>query len=493
MSSLMLKLFGLITKSARLRRMVLNRLKESALDFLREEDVSGKQERLLGSKLDKMKRTKMGKELGIDKASSIEDLPLTTYAFYEKYFLNPSPEAFMYPLDQYTKAITSGTTGKPKVYLLPKPFMMDFLRKEALPILLTVTHDGEEMTFEFGDTLYLNVAPAPYGSGLELESFKELIGRSRELINLVPDDPNLSFHEKVDYFIRNHQDIDIALMTITTLLDEVCSRISEPLKLKGFLTLDKSAVAFKKEIKEATGSYPKVIYGSTEFGTPTTPSVQYPGHFIFDWRTAYWEFLPEGSAIATEEPMAKADVELIPLGDVKVGKRYQLVATTFKSELTRYVTSDLLECVSMGDNIIETSLPVFKFYARADKLINLHNFTRIGEEELLEAFNNSGTPFVDFTARGELHGTREYLVVYVEPTKTIDVKMAEKEFHRQLYKIDKDYRDLSDFFGYTPLMLKVLRRGTFKRYLRGKRGMPKVDRVNMKEEHFKILLKKKVL
>lgn len=444
MPGLKMKALGLLMKSARFRRFAFNRMKGRALDFLREENVGEKQEELLAEKFRKMRDTKIGKELGIDKATGIEDLPLTTYAFYEKHFLNPTAEAFMYPLDQYVPSMTSGTTGEPKKYLIPKAFFIDYLSKSGFAIVLLATHDGEKVTLEVGDTFYANTPPAPYVTGLSFEIFQEL-APSFEIIKSAPKDLKASYKEKVDYFVKNYQNIDIAYMNVTTLLDEIFPRIGKTFELKGFLTTDKSASAFKEKIKAIIGSYPKVAYGSTGISGGTVPSIQYPGAFIFDWRILYPEFLPEEKAINTTEPKTETDVPLVSQEEVEVGSRYQLVATPFKSDITRYIMPDVFECVGIGDDILNTPFPVFEYHSRADKLIVLHNFTRINEDELLKVLKDSGVDFVDFTARVELHGTKEYLVIYVEPTEAISTKKYESVLHQQLFKPTKTTVTLPTF------------------------------------------------
>ena len=57
--------------------------------------------------------------------------------------------------------------------------------------------------------------------------------------------------------------------------------------------------------------------------------------------------------------------------DVEIGKRYQVIATLHKTDITRYVMPDILECVALNDDILNTDLPVFRYYARGDNIIKL--------------------------------------------------------------------------------------------------------------------------
>jgi len=472
-----------------LTKMLYGFMKRYALDFLHEEHYERKQEDLLRKKIRKLRNTKIGKSLGVKNYSSFGKIPLTSYSFYREFFSNPKENDLMYPLDDYMKVITSGTMGKPKTFLISKEFLKDNLQKNGFSFLLLSTHDGEKITYEIGDTAYVNLPGAPYISGAILNLFKRNVLTSG-WVNLVPENAErMSYAEKIRYFVRNYEKIDIAYMTVTALLDQVYPQIGKPFHLKGFITLDRMAQVLKEKIKDVTGGYPKVAYGSTETGSCAIPSIEYPGAFMLDWRIAYYEFIPEENIMKPHSPKIEVDWELVPLWDVEVGKRYQLVVTPFKNDLMRYVMPDVFQCISKGDDVLNTDLPVFNFYARSDRVIMLHNFTRISEEEILYVLNKAKVPFVDFTARMETIGTREYLSIYLEPSKEIDVEDLTETLHKEFYDFDKDYRDLTNFFGYVPLKLHLLPRGTFKRYMEGKRGMPKIERIWMKEEWFNRLLR----
>lgn len=486
MPSLRNRLLGLMMRSSVLRRMAFNWMRDHALDFLHEREVAKKQQKLLEEKLRKMRNTGIGKELGLDKITDFKELPLTTYAFYERHFLNPTPEAFMYPLDQYVETITSGTTGKPKKYLIPMAFYNDFLEKTGISAVFLLTHDEKRVNLSMGDTFYVNIPPAPYASGMAIEFLRKRMP-AFEIIKIVPEDASASYHEKVDYFVKNYENIDVAFMTVTSLLDDVYSKIGKPFKLKGFFTQDRSAESLKEEIRKITGCYPASIYGATEFVASTVPSIEYPTGFIFDWRVVYCEFLPEREAITPKEPIIEGS-QAISVNELEKGERYQLVVTPFKNDLVRYLMPDILECVDMGDDILDTPLPVFKFHKRADELITLHNFTRIDEEELLAVLRDSGIECVDFTAREEIHGAKEYLAIYIELIKPTDIKEAKRRIHQRLLEVDKDYRDLVDFLNYDPLKLVALRKGAFKNFLRYEKGTVKIPRVNMKEGKFRRLM-----
>jgi hypothetical protein len=458
--------------------------KHYALRFLKESRVEQRQEGLLRDKFRRQSKTRIGRELGVTPDSTIERLPLTSYGFYSPFFTKPQEGDFMYPLDDYVKAITSGSMGKPKKYMLPRSGIKDNILKTGLSLFLITTHDGEKIAFEIGDVIYRNSAGGSHIGGYQDDIYKK---QSVELAKIVPD-VDLSFHDKVEYFIENHEEIDVAYMPVTTLLDEISPRIKEPFHLKGFITQDRAAMVFKDKIKEITGNYPKVNYGSTESFLIGLPSIEHPGGFFFDWRIAYCEFLPEENAIGPDRDRVDDPPETMKMGDVEVGKRYQLVVTPFKNDMTRYVMPDIFECIGEGDDVLGTDQPVFSFYARADRLVALHNFTRIAEEELLQVLKDAEVPFVDFTARVEREGAKEYMAMYLELSSPMEVEGVVARVHDELVKFDKDWRDLSKAMNYVPLRARILPHGTFGAYLRRKEGMPRIERIEMREDRLTELL-----
>ena len=110
--------------------------------------------------------------------------------------------------------------------------------------MLVSTHDGEKITFEIGDVAYTNVP----GTG-HLSAYLTDLGaeQNRGWVVQCPD-PRLPFQAKVDFFIENYEKIDIAYMTVTSLLDQIYPRIGKPFHLKGFWTQDRSAGILKEAL-----------------------------------------------------------------------------------------------------------------------------------------------------------------------------------------------------------------------------------------------------
>ncbi|MFP3951703.1 MAG: GH3 auxin-responsive promoter family protein [Candidatus Bathyarchaeia archaeon] len=448
------------------------------------DDFGDRQRRFLDEKLDKQRDTNIGKKLGIGSVT-FSKLPLTSYSFYKPFFESPVEADLLHPLDRYVKAYTSGTMGKPKGYLLPMEWILDNLRKTALTGIFLFSHDGSNYRFEVGDVIYRNSPGGSFISGFMQE---ELDSGSYGFVKQVPDD-QLPFKEKVEYFIDNHDKIDLAYMNVPILLEEMYPQIGEALELKGFFTQDSSSYVFRDEIRDLVGTPPKVFYGSTETNFCGLPSIEYPGAFFFDWRVVYPEFLPEDEAISEDLKLLDDPPETLQLTELRVGEKYQLIATPYLNDLTRYLMPDILKCIDDGDDILGVEAPIFLYYARCDRLISLHNFTRISYEELLTALRDADIPFVDFTARKELTNSYEYLKIYMEVSEQMSAEEVTQRLHEQLMKLDRDWMDLTNFMGYRPLKVEMLRRGTFNSYLQKRKGLPKITHIGMKHDQLELLLR----
>jgi phenylacetate-coenzyme A ligase PaaK-like adenylate-forming protein len=461
-------------------------IQRRAFSFLHENNLENKLDSLLKMKMSMLSKCTIGQKMGATPTSKLDDLPFTAYNYYLPFFREPHEGDFIYPVRDYVKALTSGTMGKPKTYLLPRTGLMHNVQTTAASIFFFATHNGEKPTFEVGDVVYTNMPAGNYLSGHIEKNIKK---DSNDFVTLVPPNPDgMTFDEKVRYFVDHYKEIDIAYMTITTLLDEIYPAVGEEFKLKGLFTQDTAAGPMREKIKKVIGCYPSTIYGSTETMFCGLPSIEHNGGFFLDWRILYPEFIPEKDTVDTGIETLDEHPETIGLMDVEKGKRYQLIATPYRNDMTRYVMPDIFEVISMGDNILSTGQPVFKYYSRSDKLMVLHNFTRINEEELIQILNEAEVPYVDFTARKEREDTREYMHIYIELAEQMSEEDVYKRINDHLQEFDKDWNDLVTLLKYEPLKLTLLPRDSFKRYLRSREGMPRIARIGMRDERFEELM-----
>lgn len=461
-------------------------IRRLSTSFLYEKNISERQDALVKKKLRRLSTCSIGKKLGVTSQSSINSVPLTGYNFYLPFYTNPVEGSFIYPLTDYVKTYTSGTMGKPKIYLIPRTGLMENVKTTGPSSSFVSTFDGERFRFQVGDVAYMNIPGGTYISGFYQDTARKT---QSSIVKIVPENADhMTFQQKVDYFVENHSNIDIAYMTVTTLLDQVKTRVEGPISLKAFVTSDITAEPLKERIKEFIGDYPRSIYGSTETMMCTIPSVGHPGGFFFDWRVIHAQFVPIEEAQDTYSDKVMEAPDIVEMMDVEIGKRYQLIATPYYNDITRYIMPDNFECVSKGDDLLGSNIPVFKYYSRSDKLMVLHNFTRINEQEIVSVLEEAKIPFVDFTARKERMNTKEHLVIYLELSDDMPEDEVRNRVHEAFMDFDKDYRDLSDFMGYTPLKLVFLKKGTFRKYLQNKEGMPRIARIDMREERLREVL-----
>jgi hypothetical protein len=458
-------------------KFLLKQWKKNALNPLKlpREKIMERQETLLKKKIGAVERTDIGKKLGIKEGSGIKDLPLTSYEFYQPFFNNPVPSAFMYPLDKYRRTMTSATSGAPKWFMTPSK-KIEEIRKTMFTSFMVFSHDGEKFQMEYGDTVYINVAPQPYAGGLVLSEED----RVPTVLNIVPN-LHLPYRDKVDYFIRNYEKIDSAATLAASLVSQIMPVVKKPLKLKGLGVFDTVvAETYYEEIEEFAGTPPRIVYTSTETLLPSLPSIEHRLSFIMDWRCGFFEFIPLHGDGEREQ--------VLDVSDVEAGGVYRVVYTSFQDELTRYDTKDSFECIALSDDVLGIESPVFKFHSRVDKVIDIQRFTRIDESELLQAFKDADIPLVDFTARKEIVEGLEYLTIYLEHSGDENASTIHRKLHEALYRIDKDYANLTEFFEYTPLRVVQMPSGTFMRYLEQKEAaVPKVERIDMDQKNFSIL------
>jgi hypothetical protein len=104
---------------------------------------------------------------------------------------------------------------------------------------------------------------------------------------------------------------------------------------------------------------------------------------------------------------------------------------------------------------------------RADRLIMLHNYTRIIEKELLEVLEAAKIPYVDFTARRGNVGTRDYMEIYIELKDSMPEVEVAKRINERFVEVDRDWRIYSS--SNTPLRVQIIPKGGFHRYLASRR------------------------
>jgi GH3 auxin-responsive promoter len=434
-----------------------------------------KQEQRLEKKLRLLERTEIGRKLGLSDKTKLRDVPVTRYEFYESFFNNPTPQAFMYPLQEYERTRTSGTSGKEKWFIIPREYMTKTIIETAIPMIMLATHDGEKIAMEYGDTVYVNTAPRPFVGGVMIS----LVSGKREkppLFRVVPNF-NIPFEDKVKHFVNNSDKIDIAITQASIVVSQIIPALKRPICLKGLFCLDTPiAEMYSDKIAQFTGVVPRTAFASTETLHCSIPSVDHPLGFFMDWRRGLFEFIP-----LKQESDDKSSAAGI--NEVKVGGIYRVIFTSLESELTRYDTMNALECVAQGDDILDVDCPIFKFHSRLEKTISLHNFTRISEDELISVFREAGLEFAEFTTKTSTIEGLQYLTIYLETSDQRCKEELAKSIHEGLIQNDIAYKELVDFYHYVPTRVNLMPNGVFGKFLFGKPAtVAKIERIDVSEE-----------
>ena len=231
-----------LLSSPSIGRMALNMEKNKALRPFQIplSSMCEKQEVMLRRKLRRLGSTEIGRKLGVKNGINLEKLPITDYEFYAPFFSNPSPSAFMYPLEAYERIKTSGTGGKDKWFMIPRDYLVKSTLETGIPSSFLFTHNGKEIAIGYGDEVYVNTAPRPY-VGSVMISLVAGRGGKFPLFNITPNQ-NIPFEDKVRYFIHNCERIDLAVIQASILVSRVMPEVHKNITLKGIYCPD-SAIA----------------------------------------------------------------------------------------------------------------------------------------------------------------------------------------------------------------------------------------------------------
>jgi len=208
----------------------------------------------------------------------------------------------------------------------------------------------------------------------------------------------------------------------------------------------------------------------------------------------FYEFITEADMLKNEE-----DPTYIPktclMDEVVEGEKYELVITVLKGgAFARYRCGDMYRCVGLSSREDKTMIPRFEYVDRVPSVIDIAGFTRISENGITSAIKLSQMPVYEWVAVKEYNEqNRPYLHLYVEMERSAFVNHAmSAEILREVLStyfkyIDQDYRDLKKILGMEPLVVTILRCGTFDTY-QGKTGK-KIRHMNPAYPELKELLR----
>ena len=461
------------------------------------------QRQLLLEQLELLKKSELGRyimhELSPRNVDEFRELvPLTTYDDYAPYLLKRRMKGL--PRKPILWQYTSGKSGEYAYRWAPitarqldeiEPLIM------AMLIFSTCKQRGE-VSFQELDRVLYGMAPPPYATGTMARAFPN------ELFTFLPP---MDKAEKMSFEERIQQGFDLALsdgidlcLTMSSVAVAIGDRFSQrgkktdlrPLlkrprvlyrlakgvarsklagrqlmpkdlwSLKGLITYGIDGAVYRERIKEMWGRYPLNFHGCTEAVLIAMQTWDYQD-MTFIPHLNFFEFITEEESIKSwQDPAYKPKTYL--MDELKPGK-YELVITSFHGgPFVRYKLGHLVEITSLRNEQLNIDIPQMVFLTRVDDQIDIAGFTRLSEKIIWQAIENTGIPYVDWTARKEVMN-RPALNLYVELKEN---GHATEEMttliHEELKKLDTPYSDLESFTGLRPLVVTLLPENAFQAY-----------------------------
>ena len=240
--------------------------------------------------------------------------------------------------------------------------------------------------------------------------------------------------------------------------------------LKGFMVAGTDNQCYKDDLEEMWGVRPMELFAGTEPSIIGTETWTRNGMYFFQ-DTCFYEFITEKDMLHNyEDPTFTPPTYL--MDEVVPGEKYELVITVLKGgAFARYRVGDMYRCVGLTNQEDRTQIPRFEYIDRVPWIIDIAGFTRISENGIKSVIQLSGQPVTDWIAVKEYNEKkRPYLHLYIEVKKEALMYQAMstdilKELLTTYFKyIDQDYRDLKKILGMDPLVVTILRCGTFHLY-----------------------------
>ena len=440
-----------------------------------------------------------------------EMVPLTEYDDYADILLSKQPD--MLPGNPIIWIQTTWEGGKHPIKVAPYTrSMLDTYRNNVVAcLILSTSKEKGKFDVEATDTFLYGLAPLPYATGLFPLALGEDI--DIEFLPAVEDAVNMSFSErnKAGFKLAMKKDLgfffglgSVAYAVSQTLSSMAGSgggiHLSSLLKckphmiarmikakhqcrqenrglmpkdlfqLKGFMVAGTDNQCYKDDLERLWGIRPMELFAGTEPSIIGTETWTRKGMYFFP-DTAFYEFITEEDMLRNYE-----DPSFVPrtylMDEVQPGEKYELVFTILKGgAFARYRCGDMYRCVGLENREDETKIPRFEYVDRVPWIIDIAGFTRISENGIRSVIKLSNLPICNWVATKEYNDkNRPYLHMYVELEKDALVKQAMsadilKELLSTYFKyIDQDYRDLKKILGMDPLVVTMLRCGTFQKY-----------------------------
>jgi len=232
---------------------------------------------------------------------------------------------------------------------------------------------------------------------------------------------------------------------------------------------------FGKRVEELWGRKPLEIYAGTEAGIYATQTWDYEG-MTFIPNLNFFEFIPERELFKWQLDHSYQPKTIL-LDEVKADEKYEIVITNLHGGImTRYRPGDMVRITSLRNEKLNIDIPQMVFEKRVDELIIMFGVGHLTEKLIGEAIENTGIPYVNWTARKEVIDGKPALQIYLELEGNYlasEQSVAASVYH-ELEKLDSVYHfnlqkyvygDAISFLGLRPVAVTFLPQGAFSNYI----------------------------
>jgi len=396
---------------------------------------------------------------------------------------------------------TTGTTGEPK-WIVHGTLFWEHFRLNALAVIMLSCSDSWGSTrFRIGDK-GLNFTPsAPYLSGWGRKATQGILtdvppvemmdniadtrrrffvaleylekGHSVDFVGGIAPSIYLMceyFSKPEDLFKEYYSSVNMGPAKLYLFQKWMQSKISRRsrnikdfLKLKGLILSGVDTSLYRDYLMTKLGIEPYCAYSSTELGTVMFGSPERKNELFPNLRSFYFEFMDESG-------------ELKKITELKKGRVYNLIATSFGSIFTKYNTEDMFKVVDIRDD----GMPIFSFWGRRKATLIINKIPwHVTEALATEVMSKAGLSLSDKWAFSKtLEGGDEKLLILMENTWNLTIPEAEKRIFEALSNVNPELRHLIKESGTQEpqeiIKVEYLRRGAFLRYSmkKAKEGQP---------------------
>ena len=244
--------------------------------------------------------------------------------------------------------------------------------------------------------------------------------------------------------------------------------------LKAIVIGGTDSAIFGKRVEELWGKKPLEIYAGTEGGIYATQTWDHES-MTFIPNLNFFEFIPEREWFKWQLDRSYQPKTIL-LDEVKAGEKYEIVITNLHGGiLTRCRIGDMVRITSLRNEKLGIDIPQIVFEKRVDELIIMFGVGHLTEKLIGEAIENTGIPYLDWTARKEIIDDKPALHIYLElkDKYIVSEQRAAVSVYNELEKLDSVYHfnlqkyvygDAISLLGLRPVVVTFLPEGTFSGY-----------------------------